>query len=301
MTGDHRWQGYSHEELFARLNHGPGPSASATSAQRWRGVAEALAEIDQELSRGVAASGASWEGVAADRARAGIGPLAEWAAQAGTAADVMRLSAELQAEYVGTARAEMPRPVAVTSERPDAVIRGLAHLFGGQTDYEIQEAERNGAEQRAFQVMSDYESNTAGNTDSLGRFSPPPEVVVGVAASAHGEGAGVAARRTSGGVRVRPATPGRAATAGPGDGGRRVTRPAAGAGAGEPGPAHRGAAPATGPDPGPTAPAPRTPDAVPAARAAAENAAQGNHYLVRAEDGSGTGMMVAPPVIGGDA
>ncbi|GDY29153.1 PPE domain-containing protein [Gandjariella thermophila] len=318
MSGDHRWQGYTHEELFTKLNSGPGPSASAASAERWRGVADALAEIDQELSRGVAASGAAWEGVAAEAARAGIGPLAEWAAQARTSADVMRLSAELQADYVSKARAEMPRPVAVTSEQPGAVVRGLTHLFGGQTDYENQEAERSAAEQRAFQVMADYESNTASNTSSLGRFGPPPEVV-GAAAPMHGDSAGAAAHR-SGGVPVRAGEPVRAGAAGPRETGRRPGREASrtGHGAAEPGRArsrtgHGAGGPGQGAsragegasesEPHPTAPAPRTPGAEGTARpaAAAPDGPTPGNYLVRAEDGFGNGMMVSPPVIGGDA
>jgi hypothetical protein len=269
-------------------------------------VAEALAEIDQEISHGIAASGTSWEGVAADRARTGIGPLIEWAGQARTGAEVMRLSAELQADYVSKARAEMPRPVEVTSERPNAVVRGLTHLFGGQTDYEIQEAERDSAEQRAFQVMSDYESNTAGNTGSLGRFSPPPEVVVGAAAPMHGDGAGAAAHRSSGGVRVRDAAPARAGATGRREGGRRVVRPAAGADPGElghgpatTGPGHGttsrvGAAPGHAPETPATAPASRMPASAP------DGPAPGSDYLIRAEDGFGSGMMVSPPVIGGE-
>ena len=49
-------------------------------------------------------------------------------------------SAERQAGYVSKARADMPAPVAVTAEQPGALVTGLTHLFGGQTDHEKQEA-----------------------------------------------------------------------------------------------------------------------------------------------------------------
>ncbi|SHG48886.1 PPE domain-containing protein [Streptoalloteichus hindustanus] len=190
--GDHRWRGYTHEELYAQIHAGPGAAASASSVVRWSELTRALGEIDSDLTAALERCGGSWEGAAADAARAGLTPLGEWACDARGGAEVMRLSAELQADYVSKARADMPQPVAVTAEEPSAVVSGLVHLFGGQTDYERQEAAADAAEQRAFEVMVTYESSTRSNTSTLGEFSPPPQVVVATPFATVAVGAGVA-------------------------------------------------------------------------------------------------------------
>lgn len=175
---DHRWQGYGHAELYARIHQGPGPNGSASSMNRWRELISALDEIDQDLHATLDGSAHAWEGAAADQARSGLSPLRAWAAHARSEAETMRLSAELQADYVAKARNDMPPPGVVTAEEPSTFGRQLTHLFGGQTDYEVQETAANAAEQKAFDVMAEYQASTESNTATLGRFTPPPEVVV---------------------------------------------------------------------------------------------------------------------------
>ncbi|WP_434438644.1 PPE domain-containing protein [Lentzea sp. E54] len=221
---DHRWQGYSHKELYERIHAGPGASASFASMERWQGVSAALTEINDDLHSGIALSGASWTGKAADMAQAGLNPIAAWADSARTGADVMRYSAELQAGYVSKARADMPAPVAVTAEQPGALVTGITHLFGGQTDHEKQEAAQDAAERRAREVMSTYASSTTANTSTLGQFSQPPQLQISGTGVAHGGGAqvgtaavwGFGPRGTTGSTtRTRTSTGTRGSTAPP--------------------------------------------------------------------------------------
>ncbi|NUT51989.1 MAG: PPE domain-containing protein, partial [Saccharothrix sp.] len=191
MPDGHRWSGYSHEELYKAINSGPGPKASHASMERWQGVSAALTEINAELHAGVLRSGATWEGAAADKARLGINPLAAWADDARSGAEVMRLSAELQADYIAKARADMPPPVPVTAEKPNLLITGLTHLIGGQTDYEQQEKAQNSAEQRAREVMTTYASSTTSNTATLGQFHQPPQLVINAPEVVRNDAAGV--------------------------------------------------------------------------------------------------------------
>ncbi|MBE9376404.1 PPE domain-containing protein, partial [Saccharopolyspora sp. HNM0983] len=186
--GEHRWEGYRHPELFDLINDGPGPDGSLTSVRRWEELTRALGEIDSGLAGAVAAAAAGWRGAAADSAQEGLRPLGAWAEQARQAAADMRERAEQQAEFIGKARRDMPPPVPVTSEEPGAAMTLLTHLFGGQTDHEVQEAERDAAERRAFEVMRTYESATRTNTTSLASFVPPPQVVVDTPGSAGGGG-----------------------------------------------------------------------------------------------------------------
>lgn len=175
---DHRWQGYSHRELFAQINAGPGAAASHGPARRWSELTRALGEVDSGLAAALAGALGGWEGEAADKTRDGIRPLGDWAVQAQEAAEQMRQRAEEQAEFVSKARADMPPPVAITTEDPGTGMSFLTHLFGGQTDYEVQEAQQNAAEQRAFAVMQTYDSSTSANMTSLASFTSPPQVVV---------------------------------------------------------------------------------------------------------------------------
>jgi hypothetical protein len=183
---DHRWQGYSHQELFEQINRGPGAEGSTDSVRRWTELTRALGEIDAGLASALASAMGGWQGEAADSARGGLRPLGEWAVEAQQAADTMRQRAEQQAEFVSKARADMPPPVAVTAEKPNPAVSLLTHLFGGQTDFEAQEAQQNAAEQRAFEVMRTYESSTTANTTSLASFTAPPQVVVDAPAVATG-------------------------------------------------------------------------------------------------------------------
>jgi hypothetical protein len=229
---DHRWQGYSHKELYERIHAGPGPSASFASMERWQGVSAALTEINDDLHKGITLSGAKWAGKAAEMAQAGLNPIAAWADSARTGADVMRCSAELQANNISKARADMPAPVEVTSEQPGALITGLTHLFVGQTDHEKQEAAQDAAERRAREVMSTYASSTTANTSTLGQFTQPPQLQISAAGVTHGGGAQVGTagtwivgpQGTTGGsvTRGRTGTGSRVSTAPPPRGGTQA-------------------------------------------------------------------------------
>lgn len=188
---DHRWQGYSHQELFDQIHQGPGADGSTDSVHRWGQLTRALGDIDTDLASALTAAMAGWQGDAAENARGGLRPLGDWAVQARQAAEMMRERAEQQAEFVGKARTDMPPPVPVRSEDPGTATTLLTHLFGGQTDHEAEEARKDAAEQRAFQVMRTYESSTQANTTSLASFAAPPQVVVDtppVVAGAGGSG-----------------------------------------------------------------------------------------------------------------
>jgi hypothetical protein len=193
MPDGHRWNGYSHEELYRQINAGPGPKASHASMERWHGVSTALTEINAELLKGVQKSGAVWEGAAADAARAGLNPLAAWADDARAGAEVMRVSAELQADFISKARSDMPAPVKVSAEDPGTILSALTHLVGGQTDYEQQEKAHSAAETRAREVMATYASSTTTNTSTLGQFHQPPQLVINATQTSLPETGGISA------------------------------------------------------------------------------------------------------------
>lgn len=172
-SSGNRWQGYSHQQLYDMLHSGPGPAAAGIAADRWSSMAGALSDIQQDISSGVAASGAAWVGTAADSAHGALNPLGQWAEQASSAADVMRISAELQGDLLSKARADMPAPIAIPQQTSQ-----ISQLVTAQVDYEMAEAASQVAAQQAFQVMAQYEAGTTDNTDTLGDFGEPPTLHV---------------------------------------------------------------------------------------------------------------------------
>ncbi|APU17397.1 MULTISPECIES: PPE domain-containing protein [Actinoalloteichus] len=233
MSGRHRWNGYTHQELYEKINVGPGPSASEASADRWLAVARALTVISADVQRAIAKSGPRWTGAAADGTRAGLQPLGQWAIEARGSAETMRAAAERQAENISKARADMPAPVAAPTGQPTEA-SGLSALFSGQIDFEIREALSEAAEERAFEVMTNYEISTAGITGSLTPFTRPPDVVIAPQEIVRGDGAYIPSARSGTSTPTGRGTPAtrRAPTSTRAPGGRAPASrtPASGAG-----------------------------------------------------------------------
>ncbi|MBM7770730.1 hypothetical protein JOD54_000934 [Actinokineospora baliensis] len=197
----HRWRGYDHPTLHTMINGGPGPAASTPQTEYWESLQSELAEIDADLNAKLGTLQASWEGGAADQAHAGLTPLQAWATDAQTGASGMRASTEYQADIVAKARAEMPEPVEVTTPAPSGwskLAAGAALLTGNpgpaaavvnqSQDHEAQEAAQDAASQKAVDTMDNYQSSSNFNTNTLGEFVPPPDVVVSTPEPSGGTG-----------------------------------------------------------------------------------------------------------------
>lgn len=186
-----RWRGHSHPELYDMINTGPGAGASDAQTQYWTGLTEELAQVDANLNKALTELKATWEGPASQGADSSLTPLQRWADDAQGGSRVMRISTEDQAEYVSTARAEMPKPVPVTTPEPSGwqmVTAGAAALTGNPGpaamvalqagDHERQEAASDAAAQKAVDTMHTYESSSTFNRNTLGTFVAPPDVVI---------------------------------------------------------------------------------------------------------------------------
>ncbi|WP_367134299.1 PPE domain-containing protein [Saccharothrix sp. HUAS TT1] len=169
------------------INEGPGVAASRPLEDSWKALSESLGDIDTSIREGLGRLGASWEGETADTTVASLSPLSAWASDAQQGSSTMETSAQLQADYISTARKEMPEPVPVTTEAPslgDKIVGGLTgpigmmHVIQQQQDHERQEAAQDNAEAKAVEVMNNYQSSSEWNADTLGKFVPPPKVVI---------------------------------------------------------------------------------------------------------------------------
>ncbi|HEV2783456.1 MAG TPA: PPE domain-containing protein [Actinophytocola sp.] len=190
MTGA-RWRGHSHPELYDMIHSGPGPNASDAQTQYWKALTDELAEVDAELNKALSNLKATWEGSAAQNANDGMTPLQAWAEDAQHGSNVMGTSSQFQADYIATARAEMPKPVPVTTPEPSAwqmaTAAGAAVLGNAgpaaavaaqAVDHERQEAAQSAAADKAVDTMNTYEANSTWNRNTLGEFVRPPDVVV---------------------------------------------------------------------------------------------------------------------------
>jgi hypothetical protein len=247
-----RWRGHEHRELYSMINTGPGAPASDAQNQYWSTLNAELKAVDDKLNQALGAVKATWEGSASDSANSGMTPLQRWAGDAQTGASVMHASTVDQADFVSTARAEMPEPVEVTTPKPSTwqmITAGAAALTGdagpaaavvAQTvDHEHQEAAKEAAAQKAVDTMTTYESNSTWNRNTLGTFVAPPDVVVDTPAPQGGTGVGGPVGSAAGFGSVPGTREGNAngtirTTAPPGGGTGGSSTPPPGAGVGTP-------------------------------------------------------------------
>jgi hypothetical protein len=186
-----RWRGHSHPELYEMINNGPGAGASHEQTAYWRALTDELSQVDADLNKALTDLKVTWTGAAADGANTSMTPLQQWSGDATSGSNLMRVSAEDQADFISRARAEMPHPVEVTTPQPSAwqlATAGASMMIGNPGpaavvaiqagDHERQEAAQNAAADKAVDTMNNYESSSVWNRNTLGTFVAPPDVVV---------------------------------------------------------------------------------------------------------------------------
>jgi hypothetical protein len=172
-----RWRGYTHKELYLMLHDGPGAAASASPSRRWAEISTTLTEIGQDLQKAIELTGSGWQGKAAGAAYDRLSTAVVWANDAGAGAGTMRTSVEDQADHIAKARADMPAPEGVTPAQADPTAAPAMQVLQTQVDAEAAEAATSSAEERAFEVMSAYETNTRTTTAALASFDVPQKLL----------------------------------------------------------------------------------------------------------------------------
>jgi len=172
-----RWRGFTHRDLYLMLHDGPGAAASAEPSRRWGEIASTLTEIGQDLQKALDLTGSGWTGRAAGAAYSRLSTTVAWANATGTSAATMRTAVEDQASHIAKARAEMPKPEDVPATQPDPTVAPAVQVVRAQTDAEPAEAAASSAEERAFEVMTAYETSTSGTTGGLATFAKPDRLL----------------------------------------------------------------------------------------------------------------------------
>ena len=180
---DVRWEGYSHEEIYARVQQGPGRGASADAEAAWATVEDTIRAVDAQLARAVRQIGAEWQGRAAEAVQRGMTVMSNWALDAAGDAALTKIGISAQAEQAGRLRSAMPPPR--TAERDRILheeVPGLG-LMSAMGDLGAVEERMANDHAVAVDMMNRYSSQSSDNQRLMNYWTQPPTVVVEVAAT----------------------------------------------------------------------------------------------------------------------
>ena len=188
---DVRWEGLTHEEIYARVQQGPGRVASADAEAAWGTVESTIRAVDDQLSHAVKQIGIDWQGAAADTVRGGMTVMSNWALDAAGDALLTRDGITGQADAAGHVRTAMPPPRSAALDA--AVQQGLngAGYVPRSDDVGALEDQIAADRARAVDLMNRYTSDSSSNQRLMNYWTPPPSVVVETVAPGGGGGVGL--------------------------------------------------------------------------------------------------------------
>ena len=288
---DVRWEGFTHAEIYARVQAGPGRGASVAVESAWTDTEAVIRRIEDRLVTAIRQAGGGWEGAAADATRDGLTPLGRWAADAAGDAKLTATGVIAQGEQAAWLRNAMPSPSAPLWDEPSG--RPASDPLYLLED--AQALEQKGAEDtaQAVHLMNTYTSNSYDNIRLMNYWTLPPTVTVETAGGGGpvvtGSSAAAPGGGSAGSVAAAPIPP----VGLPGSGGR--------AGAGATPPSGPGVPPTRGPDPrGPIINTPAMPRSGPGLRRPAPTSPGVRPAGAGGAPGAGpaTGGGVRPVVLG---
>ena len=218
---DVRWEGFTHAEIYARVQAGPGRGASVAVESAWTDTEAVIRRIEERLVTAIRQAGGGWEGAAADATRDGLTPLGRWAADAAGDAKLTATGVIAQGEQAAWLRNAMPSPSAPLWDEPSGrPASDPLYLLEDAQALEQKDAEDTA---QAVHLMNTYTSNSYDNIRLMNYWTLPPTVTVETAGgwgpvvsgpSAAGSGSG-----SAGSVRrLRSSRSRRSASRGPGAG-----------------------------------------------------------------------------------
>ncbi|OLT08787.1 hypothetical protein BJF90_11505, partial [Pseudonocardia sp. CNS-004] len=176
---DIRWEGLSHDEIYATVHQGPGAAVSRPAEDAWKQTEALILRVDQRIASAMAASQAGWEGGGAEATRTAMTPLGQWALDAARNAKLTAGAVTGQGLYAKFVRDNMPEPV--TEQRNAAIGNALTDptfIFHGLDDLQAVEQDAANRAARAVELMNTYTENSEGNRQFWGPTPFPPQVTV---------------------------------------------------------------------------------------------------------------------------
>lgn len=171
---DVRWEGVSHRQIVAWTSEGVGAKATEWLESRLQSTAEALsttAELVNTVLRRV--HGGEWAGSAASVAAEAMAALRDFDDALSHHSRTNVLAAAGQSGNASWARASVPD--VVTPRTPSG---GPLDVVHNTVDYHHQLDEAKNAEERARQVMREYESMTTDRIAALPRLTSAPRLTM---------------------------------------------------------------------------------------------------------------------------
>ncbi|HEX5812431.1 MAG TPA: PPE domain-containing protein [Pseudonocardia sp.] len=209
---DVRWEGFSHEEIYSRVQQGPGRLASADAEAAWSTVESTIRTVDAQLTRAVRQIGAGWQGRAAEAVQGGMTVMSNWALDAAGDASLTKNGIGAQAEQAGRLRSAMPPPrTAEWSRIVHEEVPGVG-LMSSMGDLGALEEQMANDHAVAVDMMARYSSQSSDNQRLMNYWTQPPTVVVeaaaGPATTRLGAAGAVGVRPGAGGLRTGSAAEG---------------------------------------------------------------------------------------------
>jgi hypothetical protein len=182
--GGHNFDAQSHQQLYDKIHKSVDPSTAQAIDDAWNNFRAVMGNAKAELESAIRSAGAVWVGSAGEQFTGSTAPLVQWAEDARVAGVETHKSFQAhQSHYLG-AKNRIPEPVQVTSTANDdffGIPAGMTHLVGGQTDQDVEEQKSNEAKREAVRVMKGYDDGSSSAVNTLGAFTPPPQITTEVA------------------------------------------------------------------------------------------------------------------------
>ncbi|MCH6168506.1 PPE domain-containing protein [Pseudonocardia alaniniphila] len=190
---DIRWEGFSHEEIYAAVQQGPGRSVSTAAEAAWAATEALILSIDERIATAMARSAGGWEGSAADASRTAMTPLGQWALDAANDAKITAQAVTSQGEQARELRNAMPEPNAAQLDAEyERALTDPTYIFHGLDDLQAAEQESANRAARAVDLMNGYTNNSYENRRHMDYWTLPPQVTVEAAGPAPAPAGGAA-------------------------------------------------------------------------------------------------------------
>jgi hypothetical protein len=175
---DVRWEGFSHDEIYARVQEGQGRAASADAEAAWATVESTIRAVDEQLTRAVRQIGVSWEGAAADRVQGGMTVMSTWALDAAGDALLTRNGIAAQADEAAFVRTHMPPPRTAEWNQTMGQVLAADGFVPAIADLGALEDRMANDHARAVELMNQYSIRSVDNQTLMNYWTAPPTVVV---------------------------------------------------------------------------------------------------------------------------
>ena len=174
---DVRWDGVSHQQIIDWTKSGAGTKATVTLEDGLQRAADALSQtgdlVNSVLQR---VNGGEWTGNAATVAARAMHVMRDFDDRMGHHSTVNHLAAYGQSDNANWAKASIPAVVDLRAARLPT--GNPADVLGNTVDYQHAQAEAKDAEEKARQVMRQYQTMTTDRIGALPPLSPAPRLLV---------------------------------------------------------------------------------------------------------------------------